>query len=263
MRHHPPITAGHLDVASPLKLFASACARGLTGTLTLRRDRFEKRIYFYEGRLVGADSNQPSESLGTLLVCQGWIDVQTYAASLSKMDEGGRKHGEILVDLGALRNERLAQALRLQSLARLCDAGTWAHGTYAFRAGNPHRRSKPYPLWNVMQSAVLQKHGRAKVIESARARADAVCLLKPSVLTNTLVSLGEPLAVMGRIDGKHTVGELVRQSENQLLLYVNLLALRALDVVGFVEKRDGEHATSCAPQRQSTAVRALTAAVQR
>lgn len=232
MRFHPPLTGGHLEVTGPMKLIASAHVRRVTGTLKLRRQRCMKEIYFHEGRLAGAGSNQPSESLGTFMVCNGFITTEAYAQSLVLMDRSEHKHGQILVSMGAVTAAQLHEALRLQNLTRLSDAATWSRGTYAFTAGRP-AADEDFSVWLTFQSAVCKRLGRARLIESARANQTKRVVANRSVLDPYLVHIPALFTVIGYGDGRYTVAELARQHPNPMLCYVNLLIMKELGVVRF------------------------------
>lgn len=237
MKFHPPLTEGHLEVTGPMKLMASAHVRRVTGTLKLRRQRCIKEIYFHEGRLAGAGSNQPSESLGTFMVCHGFISTEAYAQSLVLMDRSEEKHGKILVSMGAVTQARLEEALRLQHLSRLGDAASWTRGSYSFAPAAPAPREN-FSVWLTFQTAVFQRLGRVRLLESARANQHKRVVTSRSVLDPYLVHVPPLFTIIGYGDGRYTVAELARQQKNPMLGYVNLLVLKELGVLRFENAAD-------------------------
>lgn len=246
MKFHPPLTEGHLEVTGPMKLIASAHVRRVTGTLKLRRQRCSKEIYFREGRLAGASSNQPSESLGTFMVCNGFITTEAYAQSLVLMDRSEEKHGQILVSMGAVTQAQLAEALRLQHLARLSDVASWTRGSYAFAPAVP-AFTEDFSVWLTFQTAVFQRLGRIRLLESARANQHKRVVTSRSVLDPYLVHVPPLFTIIGYGDGRYTVAELARQQKNPMLGYVNLLILKELGVLRFEGAADAAKAPR--PQR--------------
>lgn len=245
MKFHPPLTEGHLEVTGPMKLMASAHVRRVTGTLKLQRQRCMKEIYFKDGHVTGAASNQPSESLGTFMVCHGFITTEAFAHSLVIMDRSEEKHGKILVSMGAVTQARLDEALRLQTLARLTDAASWARGSYSFTP-NPPAADDDYSIWLTFQTAVFQRLGRVRLLESARANQHKQVFTCRSVLDPYLVHLPALFTLIGYGDGRYTVAELARQQRNPMLGYVNLLVLKELGVVTFAGAADA--AVAAKPQ---------------
>ncbi len=103
----------------------------LTGILRLERGNIIKEIYFSDGEPINARSNMTRETLGRVLLDRGYISQEDYNQSLEMMGKTGKKHGEILMEMGVLPIG-LKKALQMQAEDRILDVFTWEEGTYRF-----------------------------------------------------------------------------------------------------------------------------------
>lgn len=96
------------------KLIYALSARAFTGALVLEQDGRRYALWWQDGLVVDAESAAPEDTLGRVLREGGLIDGVQLGESLRRLAEGpGRSHLEILVEMGALRGEVIAQAASL------------------------------------------------------------------------------------------------------------------------------------------------------
>jgi hypothetical protein len=108
------------------------------GVLTLNSGGVTKRVYLLGGNIIFATSTDRAESLGEYLRQAALISSGEFEASVGRLDldEGrGRRHGELLVEMGILTEEQLRQIVTEQVKALLYAAFSWEHGTVTFEAG--------------------------------------------------------------------------------------------------------------------------------
>ncbi|MCB9590387.1 MAG: protein kinase [Polyangiaceae bacterium] len=96
-----------------------------------------KHIYFKQGRAVCVLGNAQRELLGARLVAQGDIRPEILEQALVRSAQSGRRLGEELVLMNAVRPPILLRAVSLQVEERLLDGVRWRSGHAAFYAGTP------------------------------------------------------------------------------------------------------------------------------
>jgi DNA-binding response OmpR family regulator/tetratricopeptide (TPR) repeat protein len=106
-----------------------------TGALRVDREQVSKNIYFQSGFPVLVTSNQSTESLGRFLVQRKLITAAQYNASLEKMLESGKQHGEVLLEMNAITPHDLYRALYDHIAEKVLTVFSWDYGRYRFKAG--------------------------------------------------------------------------------------------------------------------------------
>ncbi|MFQ5901897.1 MAG: DnaJ domain-containing protein, partial [Thermodesulfobacteriota bacterium] len=104
-----------------------------TATLDVERQKIKKRFYFKKGVPVFAMSNQLSEVLGRLMVRNRVISQEVYEKTLKMVSTEKKRHGEILISVGAITPAQLDIALALQLKVRLWGVFAWPDGTYHYQ----------------------------------------------------------------------------------------------------------------------------------
>lgn len=108
------------------------------GVLTVESGDVTKQVYLLGGNIIFATSTDRSESLGEYLRRSALISSGELKASVGKLDlaEGhGRRHGELLVEMGILSDAQLRQIVTEQVKALLYAAFSWEQGSVTFEVG--------------------------------------------------------------------------------------------------------------------------------
>lgn len=108
------------------------------GVLTLESGGIVKKVYLLGGNIIFATSTDRSESLGQYLRRSALISSGELRASIGRLDllEGqGRRHGELLVEMGILSEAQLRQIVTEQVKALLYAAFSWERGSVTFEVG--------------------------------------------------------------------------------------------------------------------------------
>ncbi|MCZ7583378.1 MAG: response regulator [Deltaproteobacteria bacterium] len=122
------------DIAFPKLLFyLHKYAR--TGALRLERERVSKVVYLQSGLPVLVTSNQATESLGRFLVQRRDITTAQYNASLERMLETGKQHGQVLLEMEAITPHGLYKGLYDHVMEKVLTVFSWDRGRYRFRPG--------------------------------------------------------------------------------------------------------------------------------
>jgi hypothetical protein len=106
-----------------------------TGTLIIRGAPGEKRIYFNNGRVTSSSSTLEREHLGRFLVGFGFITEEELIRALEVQQESQILLGKILVMIGAIKEDELADLVRLKAAETIYDIFLWTEGSFAFIDG--------------------------------------------------------------------------------------------------------------------------------
>jgi diguanylate cyclase (GGDEF)-like protein/PAS domain S-box-containing protein len=105
-----------------------------TGKLSITRFRESGFVLFRAGRIVSAGSTSMREALGSLLISRSLITEGQLeeALAMQRASERGRRLGEILVEMGAIRGEVLRSLVRQQTEVVLNELLRWKQGRFEF-----------------------------------------------------------------------------------------------------------------------------------
>jgi hypothetical protein len=122
---------GSLSEASLPELLASISRSRETGVLNFHDMGRWKTIYFKEGRVVFATSNQQDDRLGEFLLKGGRITVRQFLEA-SKLIKPGKRLGAVLVDEGIISSDELFVAINQHVLEIVYSLFEWSRGEYEF-----------------------------------------------------------------------------------------------------------------------------------
>jgi Domain of unknown function (DUF4388) len=116
---------GTLATMSVPDLLQFLAAGRKTGTLKFSRGKLVKEIYFHNGLVVGANTNDPKEYLGQVLLHYGKLNESQLQLALEEQRRSGGKLGEILVARGFLTSPSVLEILRIRTLDIIYDLFIW------------------------------------------------------------------------------------------------------------------------------------------
>ena len=106
-----------------------------TGTLSIERNKVEKRILVREGRVIACSSQEPADMLGHYLVSRGRISEDDLRSALAA-HQAARVHlGKILVANGALAEDELLRCLEDKSQEAIFGLFEWDDAEFRFQDG--------------------------------------------------------------------------------------------------------------------------------
>ncbi len=103
-----------------------------TGTLEIKTDKVEKKVFFNEGQIVSTASTRPEEYLGHFLVSHGLISESALAKAMELQEATGMLLGKILVTKEIIKEADLHQMLKLKSEESIYDIFAWPEGDFRF-----------------------------------------------------------------------------------------------------------------------------------
>ena len=116
---------GNLSTMSVSDLLQFLAVGRKTGRLRFDRSKIVKEVYLENGLIIGANSNDPKEYLGQLLIHYGKVNESKLRAALQVQREAGGRLGEILVSTEVLPQEDVLQILRIRTLDIIYDLFLW------------------------------------------------------------------------------------------------------------------------------------------
>lgn len=102
------------------------------GVLDVSKDPVKKRFYFKDGLLVSSTSNMLNEVLGRILLQDGILNLKDYERSLEISAKDKKRHGEVLISMGILKEEDLRHFLTAQLKNRILKIFGWNEGVFSY-----------------------------------------------------------------------------------------------------------------------------------
>lgn len=103
-----------------------------SGTLVLEGKPFKKKVYFRTGQVIAASSENPKEFLTYYLLGWGVVSREELEELLALQERHGTLLGELLVILGKLSREQLAQILQVRTEEAVYELFLWDEGGFRF-----------------------------------------------------------------------------------------------------------------------------------
>src|SRR5688500_10078198 len=128
---------GTLTTMSVPDLLQFLAAGRKTGTLKFGRGKVIKEIYFQNGLIVGANTNDPKEYFGQVLIHYGKLDEAQLQAAMELQRKSGGKLGEILSTKGFLTEAEVLEILRIRTLDLIYDLFLWEEAHFEFFDNEP------------------------------------------------------------------------------------------------------------------------------
>ncbi len=130
-------TQDALDLANTpaAEVLWSAMQIKTTGAVHFEQGKRHKVVVLDEGMPFAVRSNLARESLGRRLIESGRIDERTFKDALRRSKTTGKRQGEILIQMGAITESDLREALATQAADKLLDVFGWNEGRAWTQAG--------------------------------------------------------------------------------------------------------------------------------
>ena len=108
-----------------------------TGELIFQRENLKKYIYFINGKVIFASSNQVADRLGDLLLNAGKISEDQYSKAATISATTGKRKGMILVEEGYIKPDDLIPDIKEQVREIILGLFDWGNGTFTFMESPP------------------------------------------------------------------------------------------------------------------------------
>jgi hypothetical protein len=123
--------SGNLSRKPALDLLVELHQGAVTGSLKLERAPLQKAVYFRDGQILFAASNDPKDQLASILVEEGKLGPDQMQVAQARVTPGNPL-AKVLTELGYISQRELADAARIKVEKILTDLYTWKEGVYQF-----------------------------------------------------------------------------------------------------------------------------------
>ena len=123
--------SGNLNQKTFLELLVELHQENATGSLKLERAPLQKAVYFRDGQILFAASNDPQDQLASILVEEGKLSKDQMQVAQARVS-AGNPLAKVLTELGYISQRELADAARLKVEKILTDLYGWKEGTFQF-----------------------------------------------------------------------------------------------------------------------------------
>ena len=195
-------------------LLRDVYVRRRTGLLHFTRGGERYALWFEAGHLVYGSSGTQELRLGEVLLARGFLLPDDLERAASQVGLGGRRLGELLIEMGLLAREKVEEGLAIHAGLIVQRLLAWNEGRYQLEEVDPPPAEGSDPLRVATGQVVL---------EAARAVDDERAILRSlGRLDRVLLPASEPLLrfqrlslsqlegfVLSRIDGTLTAQEVI------------------------------------------------------
>lgn len=214
-----------------------------TGTLTLVNSDREVRLFFHDGALVYASSNQEQFRLGAILLRKKKITRDQRDRIDALMQRDGGQFGQLSVQSGVMTDAELRDSLKVQVSEIVYDAFVWEGGTFSFA----QETSLPsHAVTITIDLANLIMEGARRIEEWEQC---LKLLPNPSMIFRVVATprdekitlTAEEWKILFMINGQRTIKELCDDSEDDpFQVYRLLYGLRANKLIEVAGERAHE-----------------------
>jgi len=106
-----------------------------TGECRVRREAACRRVYFEDGRIVAASSNEPHLLLGQFLIAHGRIDERELRRCMKLQEGAGRTLGDLLLEGGRISRVELERAVLAKTEESVFGLFDWPHARFTVELG--------------------------------------------------------------------------------------------------------------------------------
>jgi tetratricopeptide (TPR) repeat protein len=188
-----------------------------TGVLKISKDQVEKSIYFKNGQIIYVDSSLRAENLGRILVDQKKISEEQFERVVKKVDETGKRQGEVLVELGYLSAFDVFEALKDQLSKKVLNCFALDDFKWEFQEGSKHLEKITEIPINTLRT-LIDGVQTSYTFEVLKEEATFSKEMAPYVIPesrNKIDNLGlkpDEIKLLKLFDGKQTLFNIVKNS---------------------------------------------------
>jgi curved DNA-binding protein CbpA len=230
-------------IAEPLQTIHS---NAQSGSLVVRRENVTKTLRFEQGFLADAQSSDPSESFGEMLLHMGRLSPDQLDAA-SKPGMSPEALSQTLVAMNLVEPNQLNEFRAFHAQEIVCSLFNWVSGSFEFRSGNdPADKSNLKLALPALIFEAIRRTTNPEIIHRALKGTDKVIrLVSQFEAKAAVVSLKpEEAFVLSRIESSARISEILQISPlgvetTQKALYGFL----ATGIVEFVQEGAGKRET--------------------
>jgi hypothetical protein len=176
-----------------------------TGTLAIEGDPYNKKIYFRNGLVVAASSENPMEFLSYYLVGWGHVGDDELQELLEMQETHNTLIGELLVIIGRLTRDDLLHILQVKTEEAIYDLFMWDHGDFRFLE-NILPAKKFQPLNLPVDMIILEGVRRKDEWDRCADAVEDITWIPKLVRAVDVRQIGQiELGILREIDGRNSI----------------------------------------------------------
>ena len=251
---------GSLDAFSLPDIFQLLSFTKKSGGLHLRRAATHGCVYFRDGAVTSATSDDCRQALARRLVGSSAVSEEALSAAVDRAADEGVGIGRALADASAIDTDLLRAMVAEQAVDAVFDFLRWADGDFSFSIDEPSPDDIGVQLGveelvNDAKSRLEPWEHACQVIPSP----DTVLLVPVSVNEDPQLSKGE-WALLALVDGRRTVADLVSLAGRGDFAVVSALAAMVERGLLAVRSDDSTEGVAALARRHALLARLETAA---
>ncbi|HEV2720163.1 MAG TPA: DUF4388 domain-containing protein [Thermoanaerobaculia bacterium] len=213
-----------------------------TGAFRFEQDGVIKILYFKDGDVLSASTNDRVDAVDEILLRAGKVSREHIKQALAKRKES-ETLGDALLNLGFITRKELTWARRVQVIGILRSISTWQEGQYTGVADYLPKREEGtlFPLPQVILELIVTESDRARFEQATDS--GAAVFAKTGDFDDGYRRLGlneDADAIVAEIDGERSAADVAATSgADAFNVYKLLEALRALGLVTRIERTHG------------------------
>lgn len=214
-----------------------------SGTFTVVNGAREARLFFENGALIYANSNQEQFRLGAILLRKKKITRDQRDRIDALMQREGGQFGKLCVEAGVMTEAQLRDSLKIQVSEIVYDAFVWDGGTFSFVQETTlpsHAVTISIDLTNLIMEGARRIEEWEQCVK---------LLPDPSVIFRVVTAprdekitlTADEWKILFMINGQRTIAELCEDSEDDpFQVYRLLYGLRANKLIEVAGQRSGD-----------------------
>lgn len=182
-----------------------------TGTLTIINQNVIKKIYFRDGKIISASSNDKREYLGAYLINNGLIDEETLKKSLETHKKRKEILGRYLVKEGLIDEETMIDILKTKVEETIYNLFLWDNGEFQFYDNElPEKTIFPITIgidWIIMEG--IRRVDEFNEIKSIFTNTNIVFQQDPSIVQDTDQKTPLHEQVLSMINSENSIDDIL------------------------------------------------------
>lgn len=205
-----------------------------TGRLLIEYGQASRSIFFRNGEVVACSSDDPSLLIGQFLLFHGRISEEQLQEALMRQEHSGKNVGEILVQIKAIREDQLKQAIGSKAQETIYGLFDWEDAAFEFMpdiAPPPDTIEAELSIQQILMEGARRRdemnniqtvfHSPGMIVERTKKRPE------PSQIASPMAQ-----RIFNLIDDKRSLEEIILASHaSRYMACTFLLRLHELEII--------------------------------
>src|ERR1051325_7468485 len=235
----PAMLEGEINEINLVERLVELWREQFTGAIRFESDGIIKIVYFKNGDVLSASTNDRADSVDEILMRAGKVSREHVKQALAKRKEN-ETLGDALLNLGFITRKELTWARRVQVVGVIRSITTWDNGQFTIVADYLPKRDEGtlFPLPQVLVELIVTEQDRQKFERSIDG--GSAVFAKAADFDDVFRKLGlneQAETIVRQIDGTKSVAEVATASGGETFnVYKLLHALATLRILNRVDQ---------------------------